>query len=238
MIHLLACVPCLYACRAGEYNHEAGPLRSATRCPKHRIHLLALRACMPDARAPASGSLKGPEPRRSKHWTHLLALRACMPAARAGTITKRQRVGCLRTRNESLDSLACAACLCAGRASGYKHEAPASGSLKGPEPRRSKHRTHLLALRACMPAARAGTSTKRQRVGCLRTRNESLDSLACAACLCAGRASGYKHEAQASGSRKDPKRSTRNAGLTCLRCVLVCRTRERVQARSASEWVP
>ena len=44
----------------------------------------------------------------------------------------------------------------------------------------------------------------------------------------AGRVSAYKHEAQASGSLKAPKRSVQNAGLTCSRCVLVWGTRQRV----------
>ncbi len=96
-------------------------------------------------------------------------------------------------------------------------------------------------------------------------RTETPDPLARAACLYEGRASAYELEAQASGSVKDPKRGARNARSTCSRCVLVwgcarstcwrcvlvwgCARstcwrcvlvwgmRQRVQARSASEWV-
>ena len=112
---------------------------------------------------------------------------------------------------------------------------------RGPETKHSKRRTHLLALRAHMGDAPAPTSTKRKRVGPVRARNQALetpDSLARAACSYGGRASAYKLEAQASGSLEAPKQSDRNAGLTCSRCVLIWETRQRLQARSASEWVP
>ena len=68
-----------------------------------------------------------------------------------------------------------AACSYAGRASAHKLEVQASGSVKAPEARRAKRPIHLLALRARMRHAPAHISSKRKRVGPLRTRNEVPD---------------------------------------------------------------
>ena len=103
-----------------------------------------------------------------------------------------------------------------------------------------KHPIHLLALRACMGNAAARISSKRKRVGPLRTRNkapEAPDPLAGAACLYGGRGSAYKLEAQASGSVKDRKQGARNTRSTCWRCVLVWGTKTQGQVMRRGKQV-